>query len=60
MSELKDMWVITTREISWHKVCFEEPVSQETAVEMFLAGEYDDIIDSDVIDTEAAWIGEEP
>lgn len=59
MSKKQDMWVITTREIQRNKVVFEDEVTKEEAIKLFMAGEYDDIIDSDILDTEEAWIEEE-
>lgn len=59
MSEKRDCWIITSREIVKSKVYFEEEVTKEEAIELFLKSEFDDIMDTDTVDTEEAWIEEQ-
>ena len=55
----KDMWVIDALVHERLSVSFSKDVTSEEAVELFMSGAYDDIIDSDIVDTEEAWITEE-
>lgn len=56
MSDKRDCWTIFSREIVRSKVYFEEEVTKEEAIQLFMESEFDDIMDTDTVDTEEAWI----
>lgn len=55
----KDTWTIDALVHECMEVNFAKPVTSEEAVELFMSGAYEDIIHSDIVDTEEAWITEE-
>ena len=59
MSDKKEIWIITSREIVKSKVLFEHAVTKEEAVALCMGGDYEDIADTDTVDTEEAWIDED-
>ena len=58
MTKKSNFWVIQSTDIQLNKVVFEEDVTQEEAIKLFLDGIYDDIIDVELISTESAIIVE--
>ena len=58
MTKKSNFWVIQSTDIQLNKVVFEEEVTSEDAIKLFLDGVYDDIIDVELISTESAIIAE--
>ena len=58
MTKKSNFWVIQSTDIQLNKVVFEEDVTSEEAIKLFLDGIYDDIIDVELISTESAIIAE--
>ena len=53
-----EFWVIKTREVISNKVSFGMEVTKEEAIEMFIDGDYEDIIDHETEHVEEVWIDE--
>lgn len=54
----KNCWIIEARVMLVQKVVFEENVTAEEAKELYLEGDYYDIIDDDLVDVEKIWVKE--
>jgi hypothetical protein len=54
MSKKNTVWDISVMQHVLHKrVCFEEPVTEEEAIDLFIDGEYYDIMDVEMGEIEA-------
>ncbi|MFA7407717.1 MAG: hypothetical protein WCY93_07885 [Anaerolineaceae bacterium] len=51
-NETKRTWTIRVREIHDVKISFSEEVTAEEAEAIYMAGDYEDVLDDDLVDTE--------
>lgn len=54
----KNCWIIEARVMLVQKVVFEEDVTAEEAKQLYLEGDFSDIIDDDLVDVEKIWVKE--